>query len=70
MPDDQLQLYGVPVVVSSLVSRSTVLVVGARDTVVMHPVTWLRNRYPRSPVWCERTAGHREMTRDRRRHAR
>lgn len=31
-----------------------------------HPVTYLRIMYPESPVWSTRTAGHRELERERR----
>lgn len=51
---------------SRLVPRDSILIAGQH--IVVHPVMALRLMYPKSPVWCERTLGNRELQRDRRKY--
>jgi hypothetical protein len=60
-------LWDIPVVVHPEAPKDTGFVIGDNQFIVMHPVAYLRCQYPMSPVWCERTAGHREARRDQRR---
>lgn len=51
------------------VPRDQMIFLEDRGVVCAHPVTYLQIVYPMSPVWSERTLGHRELERDRRNHA-
>lgn len=60
-----LSYSGVSVVEDPLIERGAVYKM--RDgSLLIHPMTMLRVRFPNSPVWCERTLGHREQERERR----
>jgi hypothetical protein len=46
---------------STLIPKGTIM--RSQSEIFLHPVTYLRLMHPKSSVWSERTAGHRELRR-------
>lgn len=68
---------GFPLVVNRLVPPGEAILVGVglpkykrmgEECVVVHPLTFLRIKFRRFPMWSNKTLGHREADIDRRRY--